>query len=297
MSILFAVLLTYSRLSKDSEIIALKSLGMHQGHITLPAIFLGIVVVALSAQTSFSLAPWGNRQFEVVITKLSSNKPGVAIREGTFSEGFFNMVVYANSVDSATGNMQHIFIYDERDHQTPLTIIAKSGQIVREHLESAEHVLLRLKNGSIHKTGTNRYTKVDFGTYDINLARDFALIDGEKSPQSMSMDELRYQINHQTSGPEFSRTLEIEYHKRWAIAFVCLIFALLGASLGTERNPRQMKSGGFIISMIVIVAYWVLFVTFESFGKSGNLPPAVVAWAPNGVFSIAAIWSFVKNWS
>jgi lipopolysaccharide export system permease protein len=100
MSLLFSVLLTYSRLSNDSEIVALKSLGLSMLQLTVPAILLAAAATLMSAQTSFYLGPWGNRKFEVLINELGQQKAGATIKDGVFSEGFFDMVVYANKVDS-----------------------------------------------------------------------------------------------------------------------------------------------------------------------------------------------------
>ncbi len=58
MSLLFSVLLTYARLSNDSEIVAFKSLGLSMGQLTIPAIILSIAATLMSAQTSFYLGPW-----------------------------------------------------------------------------------------------------------------------------------------------------------------------------------------------------------------------------------------------
>ncbi|MCB0386398.1 MAG: LptF/LptG family permease, partial [Bdellovibrionales bacterium] len=52
MSLLFAVLLTYGRLSGDSEIVAMKSLGLNLKHLSLPAVLLGVVTVIISAQAA-----------------------------------------------------------------------------------------------------------------------------------------------------------------------------------------------------------------------------------------------------
>src|SRR5690606_4912124 len=96
MSLLFAVLLTYGRLSNDSEIVAMKASGLSMHVLLMPALILSFFVAIISAQTSFYLAPWGNRKFEVLYSRAASTKPAVAIKAGTFSEGFFDMVVYAN---------------------------------------------------------------------------------------------------------------------------------------------------------------------------------------------------------
>ena len=48
---------------------------------------------------------------------------------------------------------QKIFIYDEKDSASPLTIIAKSGSLVPDPDFPGHSVLLRLNNGDIHTHG------------------------------------------------------------------------------------------------------------------------------------------------
>ena len=74
MSLLFSVLLTYGRLSNDSEIVSLKSIGISDKTLYSPAILLAALTCIVSAQTAFYLAPWGNRQFEVLVSRMSQVK-------------------------------------------------------------------------------------------------------------------------------------------------------------------------------------------------------------------------------
>src|SRR5690606_33119435 len=105
MSLLFSILWTYSRLSTDSEILALRACGLAMPTIMAPAIALSLLIGGISAQTSFELAPWGNRRFEVLFSNLKQTKAAATIKEGTFSEGLFDLVVYANRIDSQTNTM------------------------------------------------------------------------------------------------------------------------------------------------------------------------------------------------
>src|ERR1017187_2009210 len=45
-SLLFSVLLTYGKMSSDSEIVAFKSLGLHMGYLLAPAVSLSVIVAA-----------------------------------------------------------------------------------------------------------------------------------------------------------------------------------------------------------------------------------------------------------
>ncbi|NQZ19075.1 MAG: LptF/LptG family permease, partial [Bdellovibrionales bacterium] len=96
MSLIFAIILSYNRLTNDSEIIAMKSLGLSMWPLIMPGIALGLVVSIASGYMTFKIGPWGNRRFELLITDIANSKIVSAIKEGTFSEGFFNLVVYTN---------------------------------------------------------------------------------------------------------------------------------------------------------------------------------------------------------
>jgi LPS export ABC transporter permease LptF len=295
MSLLFAVLLTYSRLSADSEIVAFRAVGLSMVSIIAPAVILAILVSLLSLQTSFHVAPWGNRQFEVLVRKIGSTKPGVTIKEGTFSDAFFDLVVYANKVDSSAGRLSQVFIYDE-SKQPPMTIIAKEGLIQTDPDHPGHSAFLQLNNGSIHRVANGRHTKIDFSTYQVYLSDPITESLGSKSPQSYSVDELREKIKDPALKVDDKLELETEFHKRTAIAFACLLFALVGVGLGTTANRRNVKSGGAVVCIGLIVTYWIIYVTCEGAARQGQIAPFIAMWIPNMIFTIAAGFSLRSAW-
>jgi lipopolysaccharide export system permease protein len=297
MSLLFSVLLTYSRLSNDSEIVAFKSLGLSMGQLTVPAIVLALAATLMSAQTSFYLGPWGNRRFEVLMNELGQQKVGATIKDGVFSEGFFDLVVYANKVDSKAGLLSDVFIFDERDSKAPITIIAKEGHLIREKTSAGLSAFLRLNEGNIHRTHQNTYTKVDFGTYDINLFDPHSFAEKKKSPPSMTLDELSRELKRSDLAPKDARKLQVEYHRRWSLSIACLIFALLGVGLGTVTNRRAARGGGFVICLVALISYWILYVTAEGMARSGTLPASVGLWLVNFIFLAVALKSLKRSWT
>lgn len=296
MSLLFAVLLTYGRLSQDSEIVAMKSSGLSMTTLTLPALILGIMVAILSARTTFDIAPWGNRQFEVFYTRLGNTKAAMAIKPGVFSEGFFDMVVYANSSDADKGTLEKVFIYDDKQGDTPLTIIAKSGRIIPDPEMPGHRVLLRLIDGDIHRKNET-HTKIKFDTYDLKLVDPIKDEQRDKSPQSMTLHDLKERLADPKLEKGDRTTFLTEYHKRWAIAILCPIFALLGVGLGTTTNRRQQKAGGMILCLILIIVYWVVYIACEGAARSGQVPVPVAIWFPNVAFGLLALDSLRRNWN
>ncbi|MCE3010859.1 MAG: LptF/LptG family permease, partial [Proteobacteria bacterium] len=119
-----------------------------------------------------------------------------------------------------------------------------------------------------------------------------------KSPQSLTIEEISQRLNAEGEmSPQESRILQTEFHKRWAISLVCLIFGLLGVGLGTVTNRRSGKSSGLVVSLVLIILYWVLYVSLEGAARSGKLPPALAIWTPNFLFLLFAAWSLKKNWN
>jgi lipopolysaccharide export system permease protein len=294
MSLLFSILITYGRLSQDSEIIAMKACGLSMKTIMAPALILAFIVAIVSGQTSFELAPWGNRQFEVLFTKLGNSKASATIKAGTFSDGFFDLVVYANEVDNSTGELKNLFIYNERDTDSPITIIAKRGELIPDPNNPGHRVLLHLENGDIHRSGQS-HTKIKFTTYDLQLVDPVKTEYKEKSPQSMTLNDLYLLKNDEMQKKEDRNIFVIEFHKRWAITILCFVFAMVGVGLGIEANRREQKTSGFVLSIIVIIVYWILYVSFEGLARSNTLPATLSIWIPNTLFALYGIKLFRKQ--
>lgn len=287
MSLLFAVLMTYNRLSHDSEIVALKGAGYAGQSILLPAIVLSVLISLFSAQTALYVAPWGNRQFELLISFLGNTKAAASIKEGTFSKDFFDMVVYANKVNSDKGTLEDLFIYDDKNENAPLTIIAPQGQIVPDSENPGHSVLLRLFNGQIHRRGQS-HTVVNFTTYDVTLNDPIKFEERKKSAPSLNYNELANRIESPETEPQDKLNYTLELHKRFALATACFVFGLIGVGFGIQTNRRSGKSSGFVVAVGFIVLYWVVYIGCEGLSRSGRLPPSLGSWIANVLFFVLA---------
>jgi lipopolysaccharide export system permease protein len=296
-SLLFSILLTYGRLSSDSEVVALKASGLHLGHLLVPAMVLATGVAILSAYISFYAAPWGNRNWEILYTKLASTKAASFIQEGTFADGFFDLVLYADKVDKKNGLLKKVFIYDERDNGLPITIIAQEGRIVDSDPKfPGKGIALRLANGNIHRTTDQNYTKVDFKTYEINLSNTAADTVSEKTPPSFTYDDLMAERKHPIKNKEDHLVMEVELQKRWALAAACLVFGLLGVGAGTFSNRRAVRASGLVISLGIMVIYWVMYITGDSLARSGSVTPWLAMWIANFIFLGIGAWALKRAW-
>jgi len=295
MSLIFAIVLTYNRLSADSEIIAFKSLGLSMWPLIAPALTLGVSVAILSAYTTFKIGPWGNRQYELMIFDISNSKVISAIKEGTFTD-FFNLVVYTNKINKITDELENVFILDERNTLSPTTIISEKGQILREKSFDSYKAFVRLIDGDIHKMTDDGHTKIHFKTYDLQIIEPTQKSTRDKSMESLTYDDLDHLFKNETD-PKKMRAYHFEWHKRFALSFACILFVLLGVGLGATTHNRSGKSGGGVISVSVIVAYWLLFVIGSSISKSPQVPLFIGAWLPTLVLLPVSFYFLKRNWN
>jgi lipopolysaccharide export system permease protein len=85
----------------------------------------------------------------------------------------------------------------------------------------------------------------------------------------------------------------VEIHKRYAIPFTCIVFALIGVPLGIQPR-RSGRSYGFILSILILLAYYISVTVSEILAMRRTVPPLLAGWTPNLLFTGLAIYLFVK---
>jgi LPS export ABC transporter permease LptG len=84
-----------------------------------------------------------------------------------------------------------------------------------------------------------------------------------------------------------------EIHKKFSIPFACFVFGVLGLGLGI-RNRRDGRSWGFVASLSILFAYYVLIDMGESMANSGRLSPLLGMWTANLVLGALAVVLLVR---
>ena len=85
----------------------------------------------------------------------------------------------------------------------------------------------------------------------------------------------------------------VEYHKKYAIAFACIIFVLIGAPLAV-RFPRGGVGMVIAISLAIFGIYYVSLIGGEALGDRGTIRPGWGPWAPNVLFGAIGLWALTR---
>jgi len=293
---LIAVLMAFGRLSSDSELIAMKANGFSTLRLAAPVIALSFIVVMLSAGLNLDWVPEAMQSYKRNLIKVSNTKVVSAIREGTFTTGFFDMLIFADKVDNRTNGLSRVFIYDEREPKNPLVVVAGSGEVVpvRTESELATAAVLKLYNGSIHRNDAaeNSYQKIDFGEYKLFLKVDEGADSATIKPEMLSYHELLDKIHATDLTTYEGREWRGEYWKRFTVAVAPLLFVFLGIGFGTVRT-RSVRASAGLVALLTLATYWSLQIWATIQVQKGiPIPPAVLMELPNFVVLIAAAHSF-----
>lgn len=90
------------------------------------------------------------------------------------------------------------------------------------------------------------------------------------------------------------REYKVEIHKKYSIAFACLIFVFLGIPIG-----MMIRSSGvgvaFTASAIIFIIYYICLVSGEQVGDKGIVTPWLAMWAPNILFGSIGLYLVVSS--
>ncbi len=83
--------------------------------------------------------------------------------------------------------------------------------------------------------------------------------------------------------PAGARWFYIEFHRRFALPVACLVLALVGMPLGLS-SKKGGKSTGFVLTILLVLAYYAVTLVGVSFARQGQISPALGAWLADIVF-------------
>ncbi len=96
------------------------------------------------------------------------------------------------------------------------------------------------------------------------------------------------------ANPESIRNLEMGLYNKIAFPLATFIFALVGAPLGI-RQSRTSNALGFALALVIIFAYWMLSSYMAVLGTGGAIPAWLASFGPNVVGIMFAVALLIKR--
>lgn len=329
MAVLMGILAGLSRLSSDSEIVAFKTLGISYKRLLWPVLLFSVGGWLLTSSLTLYLAPRSNYIWVQTLTKSVLAKVQFKINPREFNESIPNTVIFVQDIAHET-DWKNIFVHFSNPPEDSRVILAKEGRL--NLYPELKRATLELFDGNIHSfpsTNPEKYSVTSFVKLEeeINVETLFYSISKRKRVREKDIEELfaevkiidddlrklreeKARLDQEKIDEQDSQMVEVisslrrknrdhishwvEIHKKFALPFVCLIFGFLGLPLGASTK-KGGRTGGFTISLGIILIYYVLITAGEKIAMDGKISPFLGMWGPNIILILVAVYLFSKS--
>jgi len=358
MSILVALLYTFSEMTEANELTAMSAGGIRPLRILAPPLAMGIFMAGIMLFFNNQILPSANHRLKDLVIDISEKSPTFELREQVINriatqDHSRNIYLQASSIDRETNDLEKVVIYDLSDPGMHRTTYAKRGEMTFDQ-EQAD-LYLTLYSGEVLQVDLSRsgeFNRSEFQkqivplrgiSNELNRTEDGSI----RSDREMSIPMLKEGIKEKNSEigaiqkESLERTQEavftmtkrrseitttmgidgisridqsvivdalatrqnqlqitalqsavnrysVEIYKKYAIAFACIVFVLIGGPLGI-RFPRGGIGMVILVSIFVFGIYWTGLIGGENLADRGIIPPLWAMWTPNIVFSCLGI--------
>ncbi len=311
---LAGIIIGFSRMGSDSEIVAMRAAGVGSWTMIWPALLVGLLLTGATTYLHLKEAPQAARDLERIALEGLLAKLDSPVEPRTFST-LPRYVIYVRDGNREQGTWGRVFIFGQRaDHTEVYT--ARSGRIdsagdrselVLTDVLSTEFPVAAAE-GATQQPATNNplggnngeksyvVKRLDQVRFSINTGRASIveqLNQRNTNADAMEWSDLRERVESGSSG-EQTEALRI-LNRRVALSLAPLVFSLLGATLGL-RIRRGGRSVGVLLTLIVVIVYYLLSLLGESMARLGTVSPYIGPWlATIFVLGLTVLFLFVKR--
>ncbi|THV62277.1 MULTISPECIES: LptF/LptG family permease [Chryseobacterium] len=158
-----------------------------------------------------------------------------------------------------------------------------------EVLNQANSVVTYMDKGNKHKVAPKTQIKLD----TVKGEKKLEIIYNSYNRLDNLKSTLESKKNEYSSNVKYFSKVVIYQQRMVAYSVTCIIFFLIGASLGSI-----IRKGGMglpvIIAIVIFIIFYVMNVGVENMSWSGKMNPYLAAWLPNLILLPFGVWMTYK---
>jgi len=296
--LLVGVLLVFGRMSHELELQAVRSAGIGLLPFVAPVVLFSLAITMLCFFNNAVLAPDALYKFKQMVFELTRNNPTAFLRAQEPIDRFSGYRIY---LEKKYGNsLEGIYIWELDDNGVPQrSIRADKGTIDADLRNQSLNILLtnaRVENRGKDSTDVKA---IQTGIYARSFPfspplEDILKQSGIKNNISLkSLGDLNQEILTGGAGTMNFIPLLTELQRRFAFAFAPFTLALIGIPLALTTQ-RKETSIGFVMSLGVIVIYYLLIVVSKALEQKAAAYPEFIVWLPNIAFQAVGFYMLWK---
>jgi lipopolysaccharide export system permease protein len=291
-ALFMANIFTYSKLSKSSEIVALCSFGISTSRILMPCLILSILIAVVTFCFQELVVTESNYQTATTLEKAVNIERDITINNFVYNqldniseEKEIDLLLYAKNANNKMmedvtllsfnhGNLHKIII-------APLASWRSKEKIWQLHQGTEE----RIDNFKNIMTSS-------FEVYNLKVKNTLnQLLTHTRDDNELNILDLRRRLNifKETGHGKEIFQLERIIQDRFITPVSCIVFSLIGASIGICLQPKSANNE-FGLGLVVILIYYILQFINTTLISNGSIPVWGV-WVPS-LFGI--VFTFLR---
>ncbi len=289
-AVLIATLITFSLLTRTSEVIALRSLGVSLHRIALPAVAGAAAVAMLCAFLQLRVLPASNQKVEEANNIIKGRTQPRSVRradqqwllgKGRFIYNYLNF-------DPKSASLQRLQVFDfDEKHQLKARLLAANAQFTSRGW-AVSGGWARTFEGITERSFRSITTPV---VVDLEEKPDYFEAEVRK-PREMGFTELRAYVQEVRDSGQSVPALEVALQDRVAFPFASLVMALVALPFAF-RLERKGALYGLGLAIVLGIFFLAVFAFFRTLGQVGTFPAAIAAWSPNVLFALLSAYLFL----
>ncbi len=293
MGVLLATVMTLNGLSLKSEITVMRACGIGLNRIAKPifvfailmsifSFFINESVVPVMTKQSKDLALWALGQ-----KNIPDGKQNFVFKELN-SDGILKRLFYVGYCEDKT--LHNITVLDTSKDGTIQVLQAEEGKTSPSGWDFQKGAVYTIgQEGKILNTTLFEDSNVKFG---LDMSKEL----NKNMAKEMNFTQLMKFIakNINTLEDHQKNVVVIELYDKLALPLTTIALVLIGVPLAITP-PRVRYNRGFLFSILIIFAYYLIRALSISFGETGALAPFLAAWMPNIVLTLAGVVLYYKK--
>jgi len=307
--IMLSVIVVFGLMTKNNELIALKSSGVTIYYLLKPVLIIGLILSLLLFFISEVIVPITMERANGIWLKEVKKESAVISKEKNIwikGDRLITHITYYNPAEKAIFGIS-INAFD-KDFKLVRRIDAKKGlfkngewllyEVIEQNFIIDNQVLLHMeKEWSLYEVIEQNFNKKN-GRPRIKLYKekleklDFLPDDLQriiKKSEEMNFNELLNYIRKVEAEGYKATIYRVDLYAKIAFPLVCLIVCIIGAGIAFKRKIKEGLPVNVACGIGIAFLYWILHSFCVSLGYGDMLSPLVAAWSANLIFSCFGI--------
>jgi lipopolysaccharide export system permease protein len=278
-----SVLLTFSRLYKDNEIVVLLACGAGPGRLFASVGMLALVVALVVGYLALFFAPWAEERSSQLLDEAGARQDIQGIIPGRFNSfGPGSPTIYVERYDQDTRVLSGVFVQGEamvgekRKEQYLLKAATAYEQI--DPQTGGRYLVLQDGYRYEGQLGRRDYRVIRFAEHGLRI-QDQAVVASSRPRYAVAS----VQLLRSAAGVDMA-----ELHWRLAMPISTLLLALLAVPL-SKSSPRKGRYTGLFLGILAFVIYNNLLTVGRTALGKGEVSGLVGLWWAHGLLLLVLL--------